>query len=306
MSKWLLSGLLLLAPLAGLYAQTVARYDSGFTYREVDPSICSDPQHLCHFYKSVSWDDSKFAEYTYRGMNGSYVVEFMNWRMLFPPGYSKKNSSKYPMIIMLHGAGESGRAWTGHFEYKSTDVQYDNNGANILWGGPEHLNAVNRPSTDSKSFPGIVVWPQASYNGGWEGGWNNGQLADNNRMASKIVEYMISNFNVDQDRVYIHGLSNGARGVWDLASKRPDLFAAVLVMSGIGNNPDAMTDTLVTMPFWQFQGGLDINPNPSAAQQGIDLFKQKGANPRYYLYPDLGHNTWQYSYADPDFLSWIL
>lgn len=128
---------------------------------------------LSHYYKMVTWEDSLYRETTYyKKSSGGSVIEFMNWRIMFPPGYSQSDSSnnKYPMILMLHGSGESGRVWTGNFSYTPADPEYDNNGNNLLWGGREHRDAVNLPATNSRSFPGIVVFPQVSYNGGQEPG----------------------------------------------------------------------------------------------------------------------------------------
>jgi predicted peptidase len=261
---------------------------------------------LSHYYKMVSWDDSQYKEATYYKTNSTGgVMEFMNWRIIFPAGYSQTGSTKYPMILMLHGAGESGREWTGNFTYTPTDPRYDNNGNNLLWGGREHRDAVNRASTDSRSFPGIVVFPQVSYNGAWSGAWDGGNLSNNNRMAVTVVEHLISNFNADPNRIYVHGLSAGAKGVWDIVAKRPDLFAAMLPMSGVGSDINAMTDILVTTPIWLFQGGLDTNPSPGYSKQWIDALKAKGGDPRYTVYPNLGHGTWNTAYAEPDFFSWM-
>src|SRR5690606_11039554 len=62
----------------------------------------------------------------------------------------------------------------------------------------------------------------------------------------------------------------------------------------------------VTTPFWLFQGGLDGNPDPYVATTWIDALEAKGAAPRFYLYPDLGHGVWNTAYNEPDFFSWIL
>src|SRR5438045_1741049 len=79
-------------------AQTV-HFQSGNSMRK---------DQLSHYYKMVTWDSQPYQESTYWLSNGSSVVEFMNWRILFPPGY-QQGSQKYPAILMLHGAGESGR-----------------------------------------------------------------------------------------------------------------------------------------------------------------------------------------------------
>jgi predicted esterase len=280
-----------------LFAQSV-RYDSGYSWRL---------NKLGHYYKMVSWDDSQYKEFSYRILDSTgKTTDFMNWRAIFPPGYDKNNPQKYPMILMLHGAGESGRSWSGRFSYSTTDVRYDNNGHNLLHGGEVHRNSVNLPSTNPRSFPGIVIFPQVKHSGSWESGWNTGILSANEKMAADIVEYMIANYSADINKIYLHGLSNGGKGTWDMSSKRPDLFAAILPMSGVARDTEIMTNIHVTTPVWLFQGGLDGNPTPKAAQQLIDVMKKKGANPRYTLYPQTGHGTWYEAYNEPDFFSWML
>jgi predicted esterase len=304
--RWLLSGLLVfVASLVSYSQQIIQHYDSGNTYREVVDAICNDPNNMCHYFKSVGWNDSQIKEYTYRGIQNGYVVEFMNWRMVFPLGYNKNRAQGYPIILMLHGGGESGRKWGGT-TFLPTEDRFDNNGYNVIHGGAEHLAAVNRNPNLSNAFPGIVIWPQVSYNGAWENGWDNGNLSQNGRMTAQIVEWVIQNYNGDPDRVAVHGLSNGAKGSWDIAAKRPDLFAAVLPMSGVGSNLTPMADSLVTTPLWLFQGGTDTNPRPQAAVDWIAGLQQIGGNPRYTYYPTLGHGTWTTAYAEPDFFPWIL
>ncbi|HEY9046420.1 MAG TPA: PA14 domain-containing protein [Ohtaekwangia sp.] len=280
-------------------AQTVIHYDSGYTLRN---------NQLGHYYKMTSFaNESLLREYTYWKSTGSVVNEFLNFRVIFPAGYNKNNTSiKYPLILMLHGAGESGRAWEGHYEYTPSDLQYDNNSTNTAHAGPSHVAAVLRTPSDPRAFPGIVIIPQVSYSASWQNGWDNGALSANMRMTIGIVEYFIQNYNADRDRIVIHGLSNGAKGVWDAAAKRPDLFAAMLAMSGVGSSYNTMSDILVTMPIRMYQGGLDTNPLPQASRDLYDVLKSKGANPTYTIYPSLGHDTWNTAYNEADFFSWIL
>jgi predicted esterase len=298
-SKWLVTGMLTLASVS-LFAQIIptTRYDSGYSTRN---------KQLSHYNKMVSWDDSQYKEFTYRKLSATgNITEFMNWRAIFPAGYDKNNPQKYPMIVMLHGAGESGRSWTGVYDYATTDPRYDNNGHNLLHGGSEHRTAVNRAPSDSRAFPGIVIFPQVSHNGSWESGWSSGVLKTNGTMAATIIEYMIATYNADANRVYLHGLSNGAKGTWDLSSKRPDLFAAILPMSGVGTNRTEMSKIHNTTAVWLFQGGTDTNPTQSGGQTMINSIIAEGGNPRFTVYPNTGHGTWGQAYNEPDFFSWML
>jgi predicted esterase len=298
-SKYTLSAILLLTTTFTTLAQTVIHYDSGYTLRN---------NQLGHYYKMANFsNEALFREYTYWKSTGAAVNEFLNFRVLFPTGYNKNDASKkYPLIVMLHGAGESGRSWEGHYNYGPEDPQFDNNSTSTAYPGPSHVAAVLRNPSDHRAFPGIVIIPQVSHSGAWQNGWEDGALGNNMRMTIGIIEHFIQDYQVDRDRIAIHGLSNGAKGVWDAAAKRPDLFAAILPMSGVGSNYEAMSDILVTMPTWLFQGGTDTNPKPQASQDFVDVLKSKGAAPIYTLYPTLGHNTWTTAYAETDFFSWIL
>jgi predicted esterase len=314
-SKWLFSAISVCLCTFSASAQVVTKvFNLASSHRElldgtIDPVLCPNPPDNCHAKPSAGHDTGYtgvFKEGSYVGKNASgATVEFMNWRMVLPAGYNPTGPTKYPMIVMLHGAGEGGRKWNGQFDYQPNNVNYDNNGRNIIHGGAEHRDAVARNPSLSNSFPGIVIWPQVGYNGAWDGGWDNGNISDNVRMAANIIEYMIMERNVDPDRVVMHGLSNGAQGVWDLAAKRPDLFASILPMSGVGTNLSAMVNTLVTTPIWIFQGGTDTNPNPSASNDWTNAFNAAGGSMTRTLYPTLGHGTWQTAYQEANFYPYI-
>ncbi|RED96643.1 T9SS type A sorting domain-containing protein [Marinoscillum furvescens] len=246
-----------------------------------------------HYHKMVGWDDSEFKEFAYWKENSQGgIMEFMNWRAIFPPGYDSTSADQYPMIILMHGAGESGRKWTGYFNYEPTDPEYDNNGHHLLWGGRKHRNAVN-----NGKFPGIVLFAQSSYNAAWD--------SDEKRMLAGIIEHMIQHYQVNPYRISMHGLSNGAKGTWDFVNYRPDLIAAILPMSGIGADLESTTETLTTTPVWLFQGGEDTNPSPGAAEQWIETLEEKGGKPKLTIYPDNGHNTWNEAYYESDFFPFM-
>lgn len=293
-----------------LFAQQT-QFSPGFSWRAYTGTVTAPlcPGKLCTNYPMVSWNDKyqEFAAWKSVSGNPNTASSFLNFRVAFPPGFNKADlTKKYPVILMLHGAGESGRTWQGRYDYEYTDPRIDNNSANLSHGGNEHQIAISKPASDPRSFPGIVVFPQASSSGSWSDGWNNGSLSQNENYLIDFLDYLIAEYNADINHVAIHGLSNGARGVWDISMKRPDLFAAVLPMSGIPYNMDTVAAIHNTTPIRLYQGGLDTNPNPNSGKEVIDRLVAAGGSPQYYLYPTLGHNTWTTAYATADFFSWIL
>lgn len=288
----------------------VIHYDSGYTWRgytgTTAPTCASK---LCHRYAIYSWD-SFYKEFTgWKSLNGdpNSAHAFINFRVLFPPGYNIKDQvKKYPLVIMMHGAGESGRVWTDHFNYATTDPMFDNNGHQLRYGANEHRVAAAKPATDPGSCQAIVVFPQASYSASWSDLSSTATSENEQILLGFIESQMILKYHADPNRVIMHGISNGAKEMWALATKRPDLFAVILPMSAVPSDYELTTDVLVTSPIWHFQGGLDINPSPNAAQSLVDMFESKGGKPRFTIYPDVDHEVWFKAYKEVDFFSWMM
>jgi len=257
----------------------------------------------------VDWDQYYTESTIWKGASSKpeEASAFLNFRIAFPKGYNIKDASKkYPVIIMLHGAGESGRRWTDNFDYTPSDIEIDNNSSSLTNGGDEHRLAVMRAASEPNAFPGIVVFPQASYNGAWEDATTAALTQNEDFIVHLIEDYLVPRYHADINRITMHGLSAGASGTWGFASKRPDLFASILPMSGVPHDINSAKSALVTTPIRLYQGGLDSNPAPPAAHEVIDAFEAEGGRPTLILYPDLEHDTWERAYDEPDFFSWIL
>ena len=41
-------------------------------------------------------------------------------------------------------------------------------------------------------------------------------------------------------------------------------------------------------------------------QEMVDAVRAAGGNPRFTVYPDVGHNAWDPAYADPQLVEWLL
>lgn len=242
------------------------------------------------YHKMLNYDTSPYEDYYLTNNNNSFR---MNFRLLKPNGYDQTNTQKkYPMVVMLHGKGEAG------YSGGPSSISYRNNDYHLLWGGIEHLAAVN-----SKAFPGFVVFPQQDQQDGeWRGG-------DRNNVVY-IIETLINQYNIDPTRVYVHGLSAGSTsGVWAIIDLRPDLFAAALPMAGVPPNANTYPyQRMVHIPIWQFQGEVDNqhNSNPQKVANTLNNLRAIGGTPRFKEYPQAGHSIWNDAYKEPDFFSWML
>lgn len=237
-------------------------------------------------------------QYT-RVKNG--VIQKLPFRLLKPVGYNlPANANKrYPFVIMLHGKGEAGH----------------DNDFHLLWGGKEHLEAVNNynvanPALNRK-FDGFVMFPQEPF-GQWTNNpafdWPIGQLTTAMEQVFDIVDSLKLKYRIDQDRISLHGLSSGGTGSWAALYHRPDLFAAAVPMSAPGDM--SQVGKIVSIPIWLFQGGKDKNPIPYISQQMMKALRDSGAvntqMTKYTEYPNNDHNVWEDAYKEPDFFPFLL
>lgn len=274
------------------------------------------------FLDMTSWDSSPYTEGNLREKNGASNSFIMNYRLLFPVEYQPDYTQGYPLIVMMHGAGERANCWDDDCYWADrswkpssnsppaptdSDLELLNNDHNMSHGGKPHLDARNRagaklpddPSLNARAFPGFVLFGQNL------NGWDTNSTQD----MIRLIRLAVKKYNIDPNKIYIHGLSNGAIAVYNVLKRAPWLFAAALPMSaptdaGITSSA-TLTPTIAHIPLWIFQGGQDTEPAPNRTEGYIRKFREAGADVRYSLYPNLGHGTWNAAYAEPEFFSWI-
>lgn len=306
-------------------AKSLSRYyylqeNKTFSFRESSPGVRTE-----NYRDMTSWDSSPYTQGNLREKNGSSDYFIMNYRLLFPQNYNATYSEGYPLILMVHGAGERGNCWDGGCYWAdktwkpltnnpaaptSANHELLNNDHNLLHGGQVHLSArnlagnklPNDPTLAARAFPGFVLFPQNL------NGWDANSAQD----VIRLVRLLTKKYNIDQNRIYIHGLSNGGYGVYEMIKRAPWMFACALPMSAVNDaNINYPTYTSVLedvshIPLWIFQGGKDTNPTVSKTRSYVKKFQDAGMKVRYSEYANLGHGVWNDAYNEPDFFSWIL
>ncbi len=277
---------------------------------------------VTQFHNMTNWSSTQYTQGHLWNKSPAQNKFVQNFRFLFPVDYDSAYEPGYPLIIMLHGAGERGNCWGNncHWSNPNWDPTKDpgpnpppgtenqsrllNNDHNLLHGGNQHLQAVNRagnkkpndPTLPPRDFAGFVLFPQNL------NGWSGTELLETTRM----VHLLLNEYNIDRNRVVIHGLSNGAQHVITFVKQDPALFAGMLLMSPSASNTKIRGDSALShIPLWVFQGGNDGNPTQSQTETLIRWFEELGGQARYTLYPNLGHGTWNSAFNEPDFFTWI-
>ena len=190
-----------------------------------------------------------------------------------------------PLIIYLHGAGGWG-----------TDNVKQISGGNThgtrLWLKPE-IAAEN---------PAYVLAPQIPNPQPW-GAPSSEELSPYANVLMELIDQMKSEFLIDESRVYIMGQSLGGIGVWDIIAKRPDIFAAGVPVCGVGNTERIVNARDVAL--WAFHGAMDTTVPVAGSREMVTSLEAAKGNIRYTEYPDVGHNSWERAFADPELPQWL-
>ncbi|MGO8931406.1 MAG: prolyl oligopeptidase family serine peptidase [Limisphaerales bacterium] len=196
------------------------------------------------------------------------VTAKLDYLLFLPQGYEQSNK-RWPLMLFLHGSGESGT-----------------NLAKVKTHGPPKI-VETKPD-----FPFILVSPQSP-----RGGWNNDTL-------NALLDSVIRTYRVDKHRVYLTGLSMGGFGTWSLAAAHPEKFAAIVPICGGGNQADAKK--LATLPIWVFHGAKDPTVPVQRSREMVEAIKAAGGNVKYTEYPEAGHDSWTETYDNPALYEWLL
>jgi predicted peptidase len=190
--------------------------------------------------------------------------------LLFLPERYDTDAYRWPLILFLHGAGERG--------------------ANLdlvkVHGLPRLLDTRH-------DFPFIVVSPQCPQDGWWS-----------NDVLNALLEETVSRYEVDEDRIYVTGLSMGGYGTWSLAIEYPHRFAAIAPICG-GGIP-ALACRVKDLPVWVFHGAEDDVVPLTESERMVNSLKECRGNVKFTVYPDAGHDSWTPTYGNPALYSWFL
>ena len=115
--------------------------------------------------------------------------------------------------------------------------------------------------------------------------WHQGHIDD---LFDRLIETFIATEGVDPNRVYLLGYSAGGDGVYQLAPRMADRFAAASMMAGHPNN--ANPTSLRNLPFAIFMGGEDkrVQPQHRGPRLGRSVAEAASGRPRG-LPPPLHH-----------------
>ena len=170
------------------------------------------------------YSNSNIQSIFHNGKSRDYIL-------YIPDSYD--GASTIPLVLNFHGFGES---------------------------ASEFMNKTDmRTVSESNTF--ILVYPQGSCLNGsshWNAcptGGDNKSNADDFGFVESIISEISSQYNLDLERVYAAGYSNGGMMAYGLANYKSDLIAAVASVSGV--MLDCIGSTSHPMPVVHLHGTSD-------------------------------------------------
>lgn len=199
---------------------------------------------------------------------------------------------KWPLIVFLHGAGER-----GDDGLKQSEVG---------------LGAAIRMNPER--FPALVVMPQCPESRYWDAPILAG--------VEQAMEQTRKDYTIDEQRIYLTGLSMGGYGTWMWGAVKSDTFAALMPICGGGEIEDLKglakkskpgnfgtleerVQRLAGIPIFAFHGAVDDVVPPERSREMVKLVEAAGGHVKYQEFPDTGHNSWDQAYGSANAIKWL-
>jgi predicted peptidase len=194
-----------------------------------------------------------------------------------PSEYTRE--SAWPILVDLHGngaQGDDGVRQTAHF-------------------------LADQIRMNRSRFPLVVVFPQAARGTTWA-------TPAMQEMVIAEIETVLEEFHGDPHRVYLTGFSMGGEGVYRMAARWPERFAALVAIGGVVPDDHAnMARRLQRIPLTIVHGARDERVPVEGARRFAAELKQIDIPVDYIEYADARHGpTAERAYADARLLDWLL
>lgn len=186
-----------------------------------------------------------------------------------PDGYSEINK-KWPLIIYLHGRSACG-----------------NNLAKVRrYGMPFYLDR-------GMKIDAICIAPQCPAGKNW--------VSEN--WFLPFISELKNKYSIDENRIYLTGMSLGGFGAFSLAIKYPEIFAAVAPLCG-GGQP-ATVCPMKDIPTWVFHGDRDEQVPLYRSTEMVEALRKCGGNPKYTILKGQPHDIHK-TYGNIELYEWML
>jgi predicted peptidase len=216
-------------------------------------------------------------------------VESKSTPKAIPAGSDSPPNSqqRWPLLLWIHGQGERG----------------NDNSKNLRW-----IELTFEPFENSPPFF-ILVPQQQKRHRSWSRSGEE-QAGDMLSITYQTLREVIAEFPIDEDRIYVSGVSSGGTACWEIAARYPGVFAAVAPLSSAGCD-SSKVGQLKQIPIWAFHCKVDTLTRPDGVQTTVEVIRQAGGLAHLTLTERFNgngwtHDSWTPAFREQGLAEWLL
>lgn len=195
------------------------------------------------------------------------------------PSDYKPGEEKLPLIVFLHGAGEVGNGTAETVEKVCV------HGIPTIFCNDPDYHGLRVITASPQCIDGLV-WDQITL-----------QLMD-------WIAHVVKEYNVDENRISITGLSMGGYGTWNLFTTYPEYFYRVAPVCG-GGISWRLNERHKGKELRTFHSVDDTSVPYLCTVDMVTKARQAGVNVQFTTYTDKGHCCWNSAYGETDLIEWL-
>ena len=226
-----------------------------------------------------------FADMSYIYSGGRYENETIRFRLRSPD--TLEPGKTYPLLIWLHGDGESG-------DDNQRQLAHMQSIMGLLAGKNQrdfYLLATQCPGDNR-------VWDH-SVSGEGKG---DAPLT----ITKEILDEMLRKYPIDANRISVVGTCSGSGGAWAFLRDRPESVAGIAVFSTSPPDKGFWKNEYNNTPVWAFNNRDDGEETADAMRAFVERTNANGGLAYLTERPKGGHNSWTRAMREDNVAAWLL
>ncbi len=219
---------------------------------------------------------------------GSWYQNQLFAYRIYLPSESPENG-RFPLLLWLHGYGQAG----------------NENMLQVM-----HIDkALYDWQRQKAEFPAIILVPQCpGDNPLWfESHTSQVDIVRDEPLtiAWVLLQQAMREFPIDEDRIYLAGVSSGGTACFEMVMRYPHRFAGVVPMA-FASGDNSRVKLLSSTPIWAFHSKSDPGIPASENRHFITAARREGCPAGLTEIPSKNHDCWTAAFEDYGVLEWLL